>query len=309
MDWNQVLAAERILLGNENRYLQRLDEVRADVFSQGIASYDAIGFPVADAKAASTSLIAGLTGRGPMPNYGSRLVGLAYLTAYQLQHVLMAACFWYGFLKSYPLENGEVLYVMDFASGVDAGLYGFALARHLIKADVLDHQSLPWHTFEPGRGMVWVAELWGKSFPVDRVDVVRLAKPDFLPYVGRRYVRVMTAFHPHLDYGANVPPRVRSDFRAALYSFKPDFLLLSAHISKKDSLGLLAEEYWAENYLEHIPEVSNPVGFPSPLGEEPYNFGFDMGVQSRSRFDFYERMRFGFPKDTYLRFESDRVRG
>ena len=308
MDWAKVAEAERFFLEKPyrvNSLLRDLDGRRAAVFRNGVAAYDSTGFPVEGARRASKSLHDGVTGSG-MPDYDDPLVGLSYILCYQVQHILMAACFWYGFLVEEFPEGCPRLEIYDFAAGADAGLHGLALALDYLPDQGAGVLVDRYCSFEPGRGMQWAADLWDEVDSVDYLNFVRI--PSAAVGSERRrdgVVRVMTAFHPHLEYQGVVPARVRSDFRAALYSFGPDYLLLSAHKSKAASLDNLAESFDAEEFEWHEPDVELMTAEPSALGDWPYQFGFEFGLDNINRFNFYERVRFGFPKDTYLRIESN----
>ena len=216
----------------------------------------------------------------------------------------MAACFWHGFLVS-EFPEGCSLEVYDFSAGADAGLYGLALALDYLPDQGASVLVDRYCSFEPGQGMQWAADLWKEESPADHLNVVRIPSAA-AGSVSRRdgVVRVMTAFHPHLDYKEGVPAAVRSDFHAALDAFGPDYLLLSAHKSKSGSLDNLAENYDAEEYECHELDAELMTEEPSPLKDDPYQLGFSFGLDNINRFKFYERVRFGFPKDTYLRIET-----
>ena len=202
---------------------------------------------------ALATLIKGVSGKGPSPNYYDLYVAAAYLVGYHLRHCMMA--YWSFRLLFDRVGVPNSLYVCDIGAGTGAARVGLALALSRRKKT---SPTIYFSAVEPSAVMSRAGNAFWKAVPPEISAPVAppgcdyrlyLAAPKLLPAMATHddVLRVVTAFHLSLPYGdpcGNVGD-AKSSIQSALrlVADHPYVGLFTANSKKVGSLKQVVGDY------------------------------------------------------------------
>ena len=161
------------------------------------------------ASEALVTLIKGVSGKGPSPNYYDPYVAAAYMVKYHLSHCIMA---YWAFGKLFDCIGcvPNALYVCDVGAGTGAARIGLASA---LSERRKSSPTIHFDAFEPSDEMCRAADSFVDALPERVGEMIasfnygeyskRTAAPKQLPPEVRDrddVLRVVTAFHLSLPY-------------------------------------------------------------------------------------------------------------
>ena len=227
--------------------LRRLDQAHEQGFRRFLRDIGHNARNLAHRRRASTALVTlmkGLSGEGPPPDYdGDPYVAAAYMVKYHLSHCMMA--YWAFKLLFDRIGVPRTLYVCDVGAGTGATRIGLALAlsqRKEVSSTIYFNAIEPSGWMRDAGNAFW--ETWRQD--ADLIYWEDDAVPERSPIPDADgTLRVVTAFHLSLpwddEHWVGIDSAQRS-IRAALDLVCPHIGLFTANSKKKDALAWVVDD-------------------------------------------------------------------
>ena len=263
------------------------------------------------ASEALVTLMDGLTGEGPSPDYDDPYVAAAYVVKYHLSHCMMA--YWsFSLLFAHVEVHNKVLHVCDIGAGTGAARIGLALAlsqRKEVPSTIYFHAIEPSGWMRDAGNAFW--ETWRQDADLIYWEDDTVPERSPIPDADDT-LRVVTAFHLSLpwdidhqwDFGdaQDSIQSARRSIRSALDLVSPDFGLFTANSNKAGSLKKALDDFARGANDFPIPEripVSRPSRFYTACAED---LGFTVKVPDDSNYPVrtWSRYRFSPPSGILL---------
>lgn len=292
--------------------LRRLDQAHEQGFRRFLRDIGHNARNLAHRRRASEALVTlmkGLSGEGPPPDYdGDHYVAAAYMVKYHLSHCMMA--FWAFKLLFDRVGVPRTLYVCDVGAGTGAARVGLTLA--LSKPNEAP-STVYFSAVEPSG---WMRDAGSAFWQAWRADTDFIyweddARPERAPDIQDDVLRVMTAFHLSLPFDNrpwdSVGEESKRNIQSALRLVSPHVGLFTAHrrenpsySSKVESLKKALDRFARRADEFPIPEkirVRRPSPFYTACAE---GLGFKMPEDSRWPVCTWSPYRFSPPSGVLL---------